>query len=344
MKCALISFTAKGAQVNRGLSRILENTIGYHLSKYEEVGLEKVEGTLQEWTQKAFNQCEVIIYIGATGIAVRAIAPFLVSKEQDPAVLCIDELGKNVIPLVSGHIGGANQFARYVAQQIEGQAIISTATDLENRFAVDEWATFQGILITDLKQAKRIATEILRGETIGLVSDFPIEGRLPQQVECIEHGPIGIYIGYDQRKKPFEETLWLIPKGMSLGIGCKKGTPCEKIEKLVCMQLKSLGLSVELITTIASIDLKREEQGLLEWASDYNKPLCFYSAEELGEVEGDFTASPFVKHITGVENVCERAAVRASSGGKLILKKVALEGVTMALASPCYTVKFGRKV
>ena len=344
MKCALISFTINGAKINRKLGAHLEHATGYHLSKYEELGLEKVESTLKEWTQKAFESYEAIIYIGATGIAVRAIAPFLVSKAQDPAVLCIDELGQNVIPLVSGHIGGANPFARKVAGFIGGRAIISTATDLEERFAVDEWATREGLLIADLKQAKRIATEVLRGHEIGLVSDFPIEGSLPKQVECVASGEIGIYIGYDLAKKPFKETLWLIPRGVTLGIGCRKGTSSDKIEVLIATQLEHLHMPLEAIECIASIDLKQEEQGLLEWASHSNKPLCFYSAEELREVEGDFTPSSFVKHITGVENVCERAAVRASSGGKLILKKVALEGVTMALAGPCYTVKFGRKV
>ena len=195
MRYAIISFTVHGAKLNRKLGELLEDAKGYHLSKYKEEGLKGVEGSLKEWTKMNFKDYEVLIYIGATGIAVRAIAPFLVSKDKDPAVLCIDELGQNVIPLVSGHIGGANGCAKYIASLIGGRAIISTATDLEGRFAVDEWAVERGLILTDLKKAKSIASDILKDKTIGFVSDFPVEGKLPKQVLESSYGEIGIYIG-----------------------------------------------------------------------------------------------------------------------------------------------------
>jgi len=343
MRYAIISFTVHGAKLSRKLGELLEDAKGYHLSKYKEEGLEKVEGSLKEWTKMNFKDYEVLIYIGATGIAVRAIAPFLVSKDKDPAVLCIDELGQNVIPLVSGHIGGANGCAKYIASLIGGRAIISTATDLEGRFAVDEWAVERGLILTDLKKAKSIASDILKDKTIGFVSDFPVEGKLPKQVLESSYGEIGIYIGYDKGKKPFKETLWLIPKGLTLGIGCRKGTSFEQIERLIRGQLEKLDIPIEAIGKVVSIDLKQEEQGLLEWATHYHKSISFYSAHELNQIEGDFTPSSFVKQITGVENVCERSAVKGSDGGKLLLKKVALDGVTMALAMPYYTVTFERE-
>lgn len=339
MKKAFISFTQKGAKLNRKLIAKIDGAVGYHLSKYEEVGLEKVETSLKEWTQECFREYDAIIYIGATGIAVRAIAPFLISKAKDPAVLTVDELGQNVIALVSGHIGGANQLAREVAVLTEGHAIISTATDLEGRFAVDEWAKNQQLSLTDLRRAKLISAALLQGETVGLKSDFPIVGPLPEGIALGEVYKIGLYIGYSN-KDPYKETLRLIPKNISLGIGCKKGTTFEKIEGLIKWELGKLELPLDAIKNIASIDLKKEEAGLLAWASHYNKPICFYSAEELSEIPGDFTPSTFVKQITGVDNVCERAAVKLSDQGTLIHRKVALEGATLALAVSKYTVKF----
>lgn len=339
MRIALISFTQKGAKLNRDLVTHSDNVVGYHLSKYEEAGLVKVEKSLREWTREHFKSCDGLVYIGATGIAVRAIAPFLISKAKDPAVLTVDELGQNVIPLVSGHIGGANKLAREIAALTKGRAIISTATDLEDCFAVDEWAKDHNLILTDLRSAKLVSATLLQGETVGLTSDFPIVGPLPKGIALGQDYKIGIYIGYSN-KKPYKETLRLIPKEISLGIGCKKGTSFEKIEALVKQELEKLELPIEAIKNIASINLKKEEVGLLEWAAYYKKPIYFYNAEELSEVLGDFTPSTFVKQTTGVDNVCERAAVRSSGQGVLIHRKTAKEGVTLALAISDYTVNF----
>lgn len=344
MRIALISFTKKGAALNRGLASALGQAVGYHLSAYEESDLIKVSSSLKEWTKTVFEQYEAVIYIGATGIAVRAIAPFLISKDTDPAILSVDELGQNVIALVSGHIGGANKLARAVAVLTNGQAIISTATDLEGCFAVDEWAKEQGFILNDLKKAKLISATLLQGLKVGIKSDYPIVGALPQGIEQGENYKRGLYIGYDYTKSPYEQTLWLIPKQISLGIGCKKGTSFEKIERLVRVEFEKMGLPLEAIKNIASIDLKKEEEGLLKWAKHYDKPIYFYDSKVLEQVKGDFTPSAFVRQITGVENVCERSAVKASKQGLLILKKTALEGVTIALAIADYQVVFNENV
>lgn len=347
MKLALLSFTLKGASLNTRLIKALKplesigEVKGYHLSRYEAPDLIKVETSLKAWTKEAFDTCEGIVYIGATGIAVRAIAPFIVSKEKDPAIVVIDELGQHIIPLLSGHLGGANNLARQLASLIQGKAIISTATDLEGYFAVDEWAKTHQLVLKELKRAKSLSAALIQGETIGVASPFPIKGDLPKGLEVLSGTvlPKGLCVGLNAQENPFEETLHLIPPILTLGIGCKKGTPFEKIEVLVKEALEGINVSLDAVKQVCSIDLKQEEAGLIEWAKRYDKPIYFYSSEALNAVEGVFTTSEFVKKVTHVDNVCERAAVKGSNGGKLILKKTVREGVTLAIAQAAFEVR-----
>ena len=155
MKIGIISFTSKGACINRKLSSLFQ-VKGVHLSKFKEEGLDNIESSLNEWTKEQFQVCEALVFIGATGIAVRAIAPFIINKAVDPAVLVIDELGKYIIPLLSGHLGGANKLASELSVLIGGTPVVTTATDLEKCFAIDEWAKRNSLVIKNLKVAKHI--------------------------------------------------------------------------------------------------------------------------------------------------------------------------------------------
>lgn len=343
MNIARISFTPKGAEVNLSLSKSLKGK-GFHLSQFKEQGLENINTSLRDWVKEVFEAYDAIIFIGATGIAIRAIAPFLVDKRQDPAVVVVDEKGRYVIPLVSGHIGGANQLAREVAKLIGALPVVTTATDIEGCFSVDEWANNKGFKFKNFKVAKSISAHLLQGKKIGFLSEFGVDDHLPEGLVniCNEQEEIldlGIWIGTTSRT-PFKETLWLVPPIITLGIGCRKGVSKLQIDQLVGRELDKLHIPMEAIKQIVSIDLKANEEGLLEWSKIYNKPITFYTGEVLSQVEGEFTPSTFVKKITGIDNVCERAAVKGSNGGRLILNKVVLEGVTMALAIENYTVSF----
>ena len=141
------------------------------------------------------------------------------------------------------------------------------------------------------------------------------------------------------RDEPFERTLRLIPKALHLGIGCRKGTPMETIREAVDEVLKAHNIDRRAIKCAASIDLKAEESGLLAFCQEWKLPVTFYSAEELKAIPGDFIPSAFVQSITGVDNVCERAALIGAE--KLIVKKTARNGVTVALAEEHWEVHFG---
>ncbi len=309
------------------------------------------EGSSDEIYGRLFDSNDVLIFVGACGIAVRKIAPYIKDKQTDPAVICIDELGTYVIPILSGHIGRANAIARYIAEQIGSTAVITTATDINGRFSVDSWAARNGFIIDDIKAAKEVSSAILE-QDIPLISEFKIAGQLPAGIRSEDgntvrsyndnadrfRNDIGIYIGCNIRK-PFSRTLRLIPKAVHLGIGCRKGTDEDSIRQAVDKVLSEHDIDKRAVKCISSIDIKSGEKGLLDYAEHNNLPINFYSAEELNNLDGDFTSSEFVKGITGVDNVCERAAMIGAE--HLLVRKNAVNGVTIAAAIEHMEVHFG---
>ncbi len=338
MKLYLISFTRAGSKLNQTLlMRLKQNGYdceGYSSTKYcHEYGLHPIEESLNLWTDKRFHSCDGLIFIGACGIAVRAIAPFVKDKYSDPAVISVDELGSYVIPLLSGHVGGGNNLAHEVANITGGIPIISTATDINQVFAVDVFAKQNELIISNRVKAKEISVDLLEGKQITLISELPIEGTLPTGITFDDKSnnkkiEITIY----EKGKSDSNTLRLIPKIVCLGIGCRKGTDEFKLEKFVIEELHKLNISMEAVASIASIELKKDEPAIKYLSEKYNWKFITYSEEELSMVQGDFRESDFVRSITGVGNVCERGAVLSSNNGKLILQKTVGEGMTLALA------------
>jgi len=308
----------------------------YTVARLAEAPFQAMGEPVREFYGERFLESDALVFIGACGIAVRAIAPFVRDKRTDPAVLCVDELGRFVIPLLSGHIGGANDLARFLAEQIGAAWVVTTATDVHRRFSVDAWAARQGLTIDDMQAAKAVSAAILEG-AVPLKSDFPIATGLPAGVIAGQEGAVGIYLTAGLRR-PFETTLRLIPKVLHLGIGCRRGVSAEAVAQAVEKALAHGGLDIQAVKCAASIDIKREEPGLLAYCREAGIPIRFYSAGTLMAVEGDFTASEFVKKTTGADNVCERAAM--VEAGRLLVKKTALNGVTVAVAAENWEAHF----
>ena len=191
MKLAVISFTERGSRLNRSVSELLsregievESTA---LAKYaESAGLSPLTTSLHDWTEKMFESQDALLFIGATGIAVRSIAPFVADKRKDPAVVVMDEKGIFAISLLSGHIGGANELAGKLANLTGAIPVITTATDVNGRFAVDVFAKKQKLWIADMKAAKQVSADVLDEKKIGLVTDFPILGEMPEELELLK--------------------------------------------------------------------------------------------------------------------------------------------------------------
>ena len=344
-KAALIAFTREGTKLAFRIAKQLKaegwvcEAFTTQKSYAAEADVQVLQEPLREWTGKRFADCSAIIFVGAVGIAVRSIAPFVKDKMTDPAVLVVDEAAKHVIPLLSGHLGGANRLAQQLSEHLGADCVLTTATDVRNRFAVDCFAQDNGLLITDRKKAKVISAAILDGKTIGICAP---EGWLrktdfPEQLEMKEEpapGSLCVHVDWRDAAAEEEETaLRLIPqKSVWIGAGCKKGTSKEALKKAFEGFLQTQNIHRRAVAGIASISLKKEEQGLLDFAAEQELPLCFYDAEQMEALDGAFSDSEFVREKTGTGNVCERAACLAAQGTRLIVKKQVYEGITFAAA------------
>ena len=292
-------------------------------------------GDLAARTAECFRKCDALIFVGAAGIAVRAIAPHVAAKTADPAVIVADDCGRHVVSLLSGHIGGANRLTRQIAARIGAEPVVTTATDVNQRFSIDEWAARRGLSIESMDAAKRFSAEILRRD-LPLTGDFPVDGPLPAGVFPGTEGDVGAAISC-YRKHPFAVTALLSPRIVHLGIGCKRGAGAEAIAAAV----DGLNLAPGAIVRAASIDVKAHEPGLLAFCRARGIEIRFYSAAELSAAEGEFTPSEFVKKTVGVDNVCERAAaVSAGPGAKIFIRKTRGDGVTVAAAMQDWRISF----
>lgn len=172
---------------------------------------------------------------------------------------------------------------------------------------------------------------------MNLKSDFSITGKLPNGIILNDIGELGIYTSY-KKLEPFNRTLRLIPKMLHVGIGCRRGKTCGEIDTFMSQVLTSI--DIKAVKSISSIDIKKDEQGLHEFADKYKLPLNFYTADELNQLDEEFTQSDFVKSITGVDNVCERSAYKSSRNGKFIIRKTSSNGITIAVCAEDWSVKF----
>ncbi|SOC13678.1 cobalt-precorrin 5A hydrolase [Pseudobutyrivibrio ruminis] len=286
---------------------------------------------LSVWTKEAFECHTPLVFICAAGIAVRTIAPFVTSKLSDSPVIVIDELGKNVIPILSGHYGGANDIANTLAKALNASLIITTATDINNVFAIDVFARDNGFKIINKDGIKDISKKVLNGGKISIKTkiDNNIVGQVPKEVEIIEKGKADVVIS-DEASAGFT----LIPKRLVLGMGCKKGKSFKELLTYVTCEY-SIEYLRENLYAIATIDVKENEVGLIKLAQFFGAKFLTYTSKELQQVKGDFPDSEFVKDTVGVSNVCERAAVLGAglSTRDLLLEKTADNGITLAAAT-----------
>lgn len=371
MDIGMICFTARGCETALAIRRALmeKRTAGEGIGEGADraeiwcrkkgftppAGVEKLQGSLGDWTREQFDRRDALIFVGATGIAVRSIAPLLVAKTQDPAVLVVDELGRFAISLVSGHLGGANELCARVADGIGATAVITTATDLNHRFAVDVFAKKNDLWIESMAGAKMVSAKLLEGETVEFDSCLPVDGELPRGLVRPGEGQNSSWKITVSLAAPETDTaapadgsaagslggrLVLVPRAVVLGIGCRRGKTLEELEAFVLGALRKHGISLQAVKKVCSIDVKADERGILDFCEKYSLPFETFTAEELGKAEGDFQASGFVAGQVGVDNVCERSAALGSGGGSILIEKTAGSGMTVAAAMEYRRIRF----
>ena len=351
---SIISFTEKGAHLSLKLLDMLseegENAWLYtKCSKYRDGSINKrlryVYSNTDEWAKVQMSAKNELLFIGACGIAVRAIAPWIANKLYDSPVLVMDELGSYVIPILSGHVGGANEIAVKIGKMTGSIPVITTATDLNKSFAVDIFAKKNYLYIENKDGIAKVSSKVLRGEKISIAIEphgYGHDSRFANQIEIVDFPPkqpVDVII--TTGNCDYNADLVLRPREYVLGMGCKRDKEPEKIARYIDQTLTALGISKNQVYAICSIDKKRDEAGFLQWSSLERIPFITYSAGELEEVEGDFEASQFVKSQVGVDNVCERAALKGcGGGGELVYRKHASDGMTIAVAKRDWRVSF----
>lgn len=294
MHIHIISFTQAGFSLSERIS--CDSSVFIH------------DTNLSDWVKSHFCSGNALVFIGAAGIAVRAIAPFVRDKTTDPAVLVIDEKGRFVIPILSGHIGGANELARQISLAIGAVPVITTASDVNNLTAIDEFAAKNNLAINDMNLAKDFAAKRLSvnaGDT--------------RQNPCFT---VSVYIKND--------ILSLIPKCVVLGVGCKKGKSAGELENFVKETLEMHKIDYRSLESINSVNQKKDEKAIISLANSFELPFVTFSAEELNQIPQKVSHSDFVEKTLGTDNVCERSVFKAGAS-ELIVPKTTRDGMTLAI-------------
>ena len=349
MRIAIVAITRGGTLLGR---RLCNETAGFELyasSRYAELidnrchSFEPAE--LKSLIATLWNTCDGFVCIMATGIVVRMIAPLLVSKETDPAVVCMDDAGRFAVSLLSGHLGGGNELAERCARIVDACAVITTATDANNLPSFDMLAKEQGWIIEDINRVKSLNTLLLDDEVIAAVDQtgqaqqwLKRRGRVTFYetfVEAEASAAAGFLFVTNQHlplQISQEKVLILRPRNLVIGIGCNRGTPVDEIDELVSRHLTQMSLSLKSVCCIASVAAKRDEIGLREYAAHLGVPLRCFESDELSQVVFPSPPSVHALAAVGVAGVAEPAAILASGGGRLLLKKVKSVNVTLAVA------------
>ena len=269
-----------------------------------------------------------LVLIMAAGVAVRAIAPLLNDKRTDPGVVVLDEAGRFAVSLLAGHLGGANDLARQVATLTGGQAVITTASDTLGLTALDLWARHHDLILVQGNLTTASATLVNNG-TIKVFTD--LLGDLPPDFMMVTDPAQAELIISNRLPTAGSSQTILCPRNLAMGIGCNRGTTAAQIEAAAKETCQRNGLQFQAVSRLASIDLKEDEQGLLQFAAAHGLDLLWYNADLLNSVPG-ITLSPAAQKATGAQAVADPAALLAAGCHTLLIRKTKWKDVTIALA------------
>jgi precorrin-4 C11-methyltransferase len=330
MKVAIIQISEAG--------KIIANTLRRELSakiiSRTEVG--------QRW-----NDFDAFVFIGAMGICVRTIAPFIKDKHQDPAVVCVDSTGLNVISVLSGHVGGANDLTREIAATIGGREVITTQSDNAGLWALDTFEKrFDWPVASDIYDMNDCIFAFVNRKPTALLLEARDEGTDYLEATKPEHVTIINDISEaDPRKyklliivSPYirnapEDMLELhfVPMVGTIGFGlAHHPDDYQGIYDEIDEAFANRGI-LPCSHKYCTIDVKQDEEFVELLEEEYEEEVVFFTAEELAAVEVPNPSATVQKHV-GTPSVCEAAAILGSNQGKLIIPKVKGKNWTAALA------------
>lgn len=309
---------------------------------------ERLTEILPDLWEEAF----LLIFVMATGIVVRQIAPLIQRKDCDPAVLVLDEKGQFVISLLSGHLGGANAWTHELADRLGAQPVITTATDVRGLIAPDEYARRLGWSVKPISGLKSVNRYLLDIGQLKVWSEVHLSPEHPLMkdkhycfVKAEEKETAQIWITPFQRPFRSEEKnskgqeynlpwLVLVPRTFCIGVGSRRGISKENVLEAIQASLTKMKATDQSILGIFSIDIKQNETGIIEAAQELGVPFRSFTANEIQNVVNlkGLSRSEFVKEKIGVDGVCEAASLLGTKQGEIILPKQIQNGVTVAIS------------
>jgi len=355
LKIAVVAVTKQGIELAEKVMGLLSDTGAHSTVLYVpgKFSLLQIAGQrhpyrkpLGEVFGDLFESYQGIVCVMALGIVVRLISPFLQDKTSDPAVVVLDEMGRNVISVLSGHWGGANALTVQVANGLGANPVITTATDVHGLPAIEMVAKEHGLLIEPFQLVRKVNAAIVNGQKVSIYSDIPLNIKTSENIEVKDFALYSpsrkeegrVVLVTDRAAGNFPEgTLFLRPQNLCIGVGCRKGVSSREVKDAVTAAMEETGLAFNSVRCLASIDIKSGEQGLLEAAEEFSLPVEFHGRQALLTVqkkrENELAFSEWVDKKTGVGGVCEPAAILgAGENSELIIPKTKYGKVTIAVA------------
>ncbi|QLL69174.1 cobalt-precorrin 5A hydrolase [Lactobacillus sp. 3B(2020)] len=344
-KFAIIALTKQGSATARKLQKVLQakaiNSQIYVSQRYaQSVEITFGKGEFQPTLHQLFTTYDCVICIMATGIVVRSIAPWVKDKRIDPAVIVMDEQANHVISLLSGHIGGANEWAHLIGEAIGADPVITTATDTENVQALDILAKQLHAWYPNFKEnTKLINGRLAAHEPVNIFIDSKFSGQVDNLrgfnlVNDLNQAPtdIPLVVVSDQDTLPkFSQVIPVIPQQNVLGVGCRKNVPNKMMQEAFFKFCQQQHLLWQSFAKVASIDIKQHEGAIQYLAQTLGIPVEFYSATALQAASKNYPGSTFVKKTVGVASVA-CAAADVASGRQTASKRFVEQEVTMAVS------------
>jgi cobalt-precorrin 5A hydrolase/precorrin-3B C17-methyltransferase len=293
----------------------------------------------QDEVKRSWEDSSALLFIMATGIVVRTIAPLIKNKKEDPAVLVIDEEGKHVIPLLGGHQARANELATTLATLINAIPVITTSSDINNLPALDLWIERCQLFIQNPSILPKIMSKFIENRKIQIYinSDLIRVPIFPDHFQIVKEVEIADIIITNKKLELNEEQLILIPRNLVVGLGFHDWVTSKEIEEAVKEVFTDEGLYFEALKGVATLEKKAKNEALQEFSRKYGLPVFSYTPQELQEIKG-LSFSPIVERAVGVSSVCEQSAILASQG-RLIVPKRVFKDITIAVAEAPYHVK-----
>ncbi|ABR30567.1 cobalamin biosynthesis protein CbiG [Thermosipho melanesiensis] len=317
MKIATITLTNNGKCVAEKIRKYIKTDI---FTKKDNIL------PLKDFVKRIFHKYDALILIMATGIVVRTICGFIKDKYTDPAIVVIDEKGKNVISLLSGHVGGANELTLKIAKILNANPVITTATDLNNVPAIDLIAKKYNFEIENKENIKVISSMLVNNEKV----DFIVDDYLNIDIKSTVYKNSKAQVYITNKIVNSEKThVILRPKNIVVGIGCKKDIPFKQLLSELEFCFKKLNLSLKSICTITSAEIKKDEKAIIELSKYLKVPIKFYTLQEIKKIEHLFECSSFVKKTFGICGVSRHSAYLESKGKEMLFHKK--NGITISV-------------